>query len=67
MTQKESFVVMRETWKKMQLKKSETAQELSISEAGVDRLRAAGKLKSKMVLGQVMFSLDEISRFLTEA
>ena len=66
MTREELFKVMRETHEKMLLSKKETAKELSVGEASVDRLRAAGKLKSKKVLGQVMFSLDEIARFLTE-
>ncbi len=66
MTREESFKVMRETHEKMLLSKKETAKELSVGEASVDRLRAAGELKSKKVLGQVMFSLDEIARFLTE-
>ena len=66
MTREEQFMTMRETHKKMLLTKSETAKELSISQATVDRLRASGELNSKKVLGQIMFSLDEIARFLSE-
>jgi len=66
MTREEQFKTMRETHEKMLLSKRETAKELSISEATVDRLRASGELKSKKVLGQIMFSLDELARFLSE-
>ena len=66
MTREEQFKTMRETHEKMLLSKRETAKELSISEATVDRLRAAGELQSKKVLGQIMFSLDELARFLSE-
>jgi len=66
MTQEESFKVMRETYQKMLLTKRETAKELSVSETTVDRLRAAGELKSKKVLGQIMFELDAVARFLSE-
>jgi len=66
MTREEQFKTMRETHEKMLLTKRETAKELSISEATVDRLRASGELQSKKVLGQIMFSLDELARFLSE-
>jgi len=65
--QKEEFLKMlREAYHKMLLNKSETAKELSVSEASIDRLRTAGKLKSKKVLGQIMFTIDEIAHFLSE-
>ena len=74
MTREEQFKPMRETHKKMLrethekmlLTKRETAKELSVSEAGIDRLRAAGDLESKKVLGQIMFQIDEIARYLSE-
>jgi hypothetical protein len=66
MTREEQFKTMRETHEKMLLTKRETAKELSVSEATVDRLRVAGELQSKKVLGQIMFKLDEIARFLSE-
>lgn len=66
MTREEQFKTMRETHEKMLLTKRETAKELSVSEATVDRLRTAGELKSKKVLGQIMFTLDELSRYLSE-
>jgi len=66
MTREEQFKAIRETHKKMLLSKKEVAKELSVSEATVDRLRAAGELQSKKVLGQVMFNIDEIARYLSE-
>ena len=66
MTREEQFKTMRETHEKMLLTKRETAKELSISEATLDRLRTAGELNSKKVLGQIMFSIDEIARYLSE-
>jgi len=49
------------------LNKNETANELGgISEETVDRLRKDGEIKSKMIRGQVMFSVIEIHRYLYE-
>ena len=46
---------------------TQAANELNVSEATIDRLRQNGQLNSKKILGQVMFSLDEVARFLYEA
>lgn len=59
--------LLRENHKKMLLTKKETAQELSISEATLDRIRSNGDIDSKKVLGQIMFSIDEVARFLADA
>jgi len=59
--------MLRENYKRMLLTKKETANELNVSEATIDRMRQNGLLSSKKVLGQIMFSLDEIARFLYEA
>jgi len=67
MSQLDLLSMLRDNHSKMLLTKKETANELNISGASVDRLRQKGLLKSKKVLGQVMFSLDEIARFLYEA
>lgn len=64
MSQFDILTLLRDNYKKMLLTKKETANELSVSEMTVDRLRKNGLLSSKKVLGQVMFSLDEIARFL---
>ena len=49
------------------LNKEETAKELRVSVATVDRMRKEGQLKSKMVRGQVFFGIDEIARYLEVA
>ena len=66
MLQKDFIQMLRDNYQKMLLTKKETAKELSISEATLDRLRKEGQLESKKVLGQIMFSIDEIARFLSE-
>ena len=67
MGQTEFRSLLRENHKKMLLTKKETAQELSISEATLDRLRKNDDIESKKVLGQIMFSIDEVARFLAES
>ena len=67
MSQQEFFITLRDNYSKMLLTKKEIANELNVSEATIDRLRHNGQLNSKKVLGQVMFSLDEIARFLYES
>lgn len=67
MSQLDFLTMLRENYNKMLLTKKETANELNVSEATIDRLRQNGQLNSKKVLGQIMFSLDEIARFLYEA
>ncbi len=66
MTQQEFQAMLRENHKKMLLNKRITAKELGISEATLDRLRKDGQISTKRVLGQVMFSIDEIARFLAD-
>ena len=67
MSQLDFLTMLRGNYNKMLLTKKETANELNVSEATIDRLRQNGQLNSKKVLGQVMFSLDEIARFLYDA
>ena len=67
MSQFDFLTILRENYKKMLLTKKEIANELNVSEATIDRLRHNGQLNSKKVLGQVMFSLDEVARFIYEA
>jgi len=67
MSQTDFTQMLRENYNKMLLTKKETAHELSVSEATLDRLRKNGEIDSKKILGQVMFSIDEIARFLYEA
>lgn len=66
MEQEQFTSLLRENHKKMLLTKKETANELSISEATLDRIRSNGDIESKKVLGQIMFSIDEVARFLVD-
>lgn len=66
MSQIEFTKMLRDNHKKMLLTKKETARELGTSEATIDRLRKNGLLTSKKVLGQIMFDIGEIARFLSE-
>ncbi len=67
MNQEEFYSQLRENHSKMLLTKKETAKELSISEATLDRIRTNGDIETKKVLGQIMFSIDEVARFLADA
>ena len=67
MSQLDLITMLRESYNRMLLTKKETANELNVSEATIDRMRQNGLLNSKKVLGQIMFSLDEIARFLYDA
>lgn len=51
-------------FKKSLLSKKETAEELNISQATLDRLRKSGEIKSKKVGGGVFFTINEIAYFL---
>ncbi|MDO9207509.1 MAG: helix-turn-helix domain-containing protein [Sulfuricurvum sp.] len=48
---------------KMMLSKAETAQELNVSQATIDRLRKSGAIKSKKVGGQIFFTLATIAEY----
>jgi hypothetical protein len=52
--------------KKSLLTKKETAKELNISEATLDRLRKQGFIRSKKVCGGVFFTINEIALFIGE-
>jgi len=67
MSQSELIIMLRDNYNKMLLTKKEIASEINVSEATIDRLRQQGQLNSKKILGQIMFSLDEVARFLYEA
>ena len=55
---------IRDQYKKSLLSKKETAREIGISVASLDRLRRKGEITSCKVLGQVKITIDELSRFL---
>lgn len=46
------------------LTKKETAVELHISPANLDRLRQTGQIESKKIGGKVLFNIGEVARFL---
>jgi len=55
---------LQQRYQKLLLSKKETAKELNISEATLDRLRKSGQIKSKKVLAGVFFTVKEIASFL---
>ena len=58
------FEQIQERHDKALLNKVETAEELNISTATIDRLRKSGKLKSKKIGGGIFFTINEIVAFL---
>jgi len=54
----------KEKYNRILLSKQEVATELNRSTATIDRMRKAGKLRSKKVGGEIFFTIDEIARFL---
>jgi len=55
---------LQQKYKKSLLSKKETAKELNISQATLDRLRNQCIIKSKKVGGGIYFTLKEIASFL---
>ena len=55
---------LKQRYQKLLLSKKETANELNISQATLDRLRKSGEIKSKKVGGGIFFTLSEIALFL---
>jgi len=55
---------LQQRYKKSLLTKKETAQELNISQATLDRLRKSGGIQSKRVGGGIYFTLKEIASFI---
>jgi len=52
----------------MLLDKVQTAQEIgAISSTSLDRLRQMGAIRSRKVLGQIRFSVNEVARFIADA
>ena len=64
MTQIEYVEILRKNYNRVLLTKKETAQELNISSATVDRLRKNGELNSRKIGGGIYFTLEEIARFI---
>lgn len=57
---------LQQRYKKSLLTKKETAKELNISQATLDRLRKSNAISSKKVGGGIYFTLQELSAFLDE-
>jgi len=55
---------LQQRYKKSLLSKKETARELNISQATLDRLRKSNAISSKKVGGGVFFTIHEIALFL---
>jgi len=58
------FEQIQQRHEKSLLNKEETAKELGISIATIDRLRKSGQLKSKKIGGGIFFTINEIVAFL---
>ena len=54
-------------YKRMLLTKKETANELNISSATIDKKRKNGELNSRKIGGGVYFTIEEIARFVYES
>lgn len=50
-------------WDKLYLNKEETASELGVARATIDRMRQTGEIKSSTIRGSVKFSIAEIVKF----
>lgn len=59
-----SFEHLQQKYKKLLLSKKETAEELSISQTTLDRLRKSGAIKSKSIGGGVYFTIKEIASYI---
>lgn len=64
MNQSELRTLLLSKYDKMLLNKKETANEMNVSEATIDRLRKHGAIKSKKVGGQIFFTISEIADYL---
>ena len=67
MTQQDFMEMLRENHKSAFITKKEVAKELHISTGTVDALRRDGQIMSRKVIGQVMFDIGEVARFMAEA
>ena len=51
---------------KLYLDKEETAVELDVARATIDRMRINGELKSSKIKGSIKFALTEIAKFIRD-
>jgi len=64
MTTQEYVQILNSRYQKVLLNKGETAKELGISIATLDRLRKSGEISSKKVKGQIFFPIATIAEFI---
>lgn len=64
MTQIAITELLRSTYNSLVLNKAQTAKELHVSQATIDRMRRAGEIESLKIGGSIMFRIDEIARVL---
>jgi len=62
MLQTKTTELLRSTHNSLVLNKAQTAKELHVSQATIDRMRKVGEIESIKIGGTVMFSLEEIAR-----
>jgi len=63
MNQKLAIDLLYQKYSKLYLSKDETAQELGLGIATIDRMRETGELKSSKIKGSIKFALTEIAKF----
>lgn len=54
--------LLRSTYNSLVLSKAQTAKELHVSQATIDRMRKVGDIDSVKIGGSIMFRIDEIAR-----
>ena len=63
MNQQQLIKMLHDKHDKLYLTKEETAKELGLGVATIDRMRETGELKSSKIKGSIKFSLTEIAKF----
>ena len=57
--------ILQDKYNTMLLDKEQTAQEIgAISQGTLDRIRQTGAIRSRKVLGQIRFSVNEVAKFI---
>ena len=64
MSTQEYFTLLQSKYGRMLLSKSETANEIGISEATLDRLRKQNAIRSKKVGGKVFFTIANVADYI---
>ncbi len=64
MNQKLAIDLLYNKHSKLYLSKEETATELGLGIATIDRMRETGELKSSKIKGSIKFALTEIAKFI---